>query len=100
MATPSQTRALKNYRKRLDQRGMSRFEVLGLSSDRELIRSVAKRLAEDADGAGELRASLRRHGHSESPKRGGILAALRRSPLVGADLNFDRPVLDSRQIEL
>lgn len=26
----------------------------------------------------------------EPPKKGGILAALRRSPLVGADLNFTR----------
>jgi hypothetical protein len=28
---------------------------------------------------------------SEPPKKGGILAALRRSPLVGVDLNLARP---------
>jgi hypothetical protein len=48
MGSTSQTRALKNYRKRLYQRGMARFEVLGLSTDRELIRSLARRLAENS----------------------------------------------------
>jgi hypothetical protein len=47
MSNPSQKRAINNYRKRLNQRGMARFEVLGLDADRELIRSVAKRLADD-----------------------------------------------------
>jgi len=31
------------------------------------------------------------HGFGEPPNRGGILSALRRSPLVGADLNLKRP---------
>jgi len=47
MSTTPQKRALKNYRKRLNQRGMARFEVLGLDGDRDLIRSLAKRLASD-----------------------------------------------------
>ena len=34
----------------------------------------------------------------ETPKRGGILAALRRSPLVGADLDLTRSREKSRQI--
>jgi len=46
MSDTSQKRALNNYRKRLNQRGMARFEVLGLDTDRELIRSLARRLAE------------------------------------------------------
>lgn len=45
MRTTPQKRALKNSRKRLNQRGMARFEVLGLDGDRDLIRSLAKRLA-------------------------------------------------------
>ena len=50
-STP-QKRALNNYRKRLKQRGMARFEVLGLDGDRDLIRSLANRLAcADADSA-------------------------------------------------
>jgi hypothetical protein len=33
-------------------------------------------------------------------KKGGILAALRSSPLVGADLNLARPRIDGRKVEL
>ncbi|MGD0737644.1 MAG: hypothetical protein ABR976_21130 [Terracidiphilus sp.] len=100
MGTSSQTRALTNYRKRLNQRGMARFEVLGLSTDRELIRSVARKLADDSAEAAELRASVHRHIMTEPSKKGGILAALRRSPLVGADLKFTRPVIDGRKVDL
>ena len=42
----SQKRAIKNYRSRLSKRGLARFEVLGLTADRGLIRSLARRLAE------------------------------------------------------
>jgi hypothetical protein len=52
MSTTPQRRALNNYRKRLNQRGMARFEVLGLDGDRDLIRSLARRLA------GELRSEF------------------------------------------
>src|ERR1700730_7247603 len=47
--TPQQ-RELKNYRNRLNERGMARYEVLGLKADRDLIRSLAKRLAEHVRG--------------------------------------------------
>jgi hypothetical protein len=99
METTSQTRALKNYRKRLNQRGMARFEVLGLSADRELIRSLARRLAENNPEAAEIRASIRQ-ASAEPLRKGGILAALRRSPLVGADLNLVRPRIDGRKVSL
>jgi hypothetical protein len=92
-------RALKNYRKRLNQRGMARFEVLGLSTDRELIRSLARMLAENDAEAAKIRASLR-HISEEPVKKGGILAALRRSPLVGADLNLVRPRIDVRRVDI
>jgi hypothetical protein len=99
MGSTSQMRALKNYRKRLNQRGMSRFEVLGLSTDRELIRSLARSLADNSPEATKIRAALRKD-LVELVKKGGILAALRRSPLVGADLNLSRPRIDGRRIEL
>jgi hypothetical protein len=99
MGSTSQTRALKNYRKRLYLRGMARFEVLGLDSDRELIRSLARRLADNSLEATAIRASLGQVS-SHPYKRGGILAALRRSPLVGADLNLTRPRIDGRKVEL
>lgn len=99
MAITAQKRAIKNYRKRLERRGMGRFEVLGLNRDRELIRALAKKLAEDGEEANQIRAQVE-HSVSDAPKKGGILAALRRSPLVGAELNIVRPVETGRKIEL
>jgi hypothetical protein len=100
MSTTPQKHALKRYRRRLHQRGMARFEVLGLDADRELIRSLAKRLAgEDSDSA-RIRATVRRTISGKQPKVGGILNALRRSPLVGADLDLSRPMTPGRKIEL
>src|SRR5258708_11098523 len=84
VASTSQKRAIKNYRKRLSERGVARFEVLGLDADRELIRSLAKRLAEDGPDATRIRSAMRRTISCEPPRQGGILAALRRSPLVRA----------------
>ena len=100
MGSTSQTRAVKNYRNRLTQSGMARFEVLGLSTDRELIRSLARRLADNSPEATEIRASMHRKITAQPLKKGGILAALRRSPLVGAELNLARPRIDGRKVEL
>jgi hypothetical protein len=100
MSSTSQTRALKNYRSRLNQRGIARFEVLGLSTDRDLIRSLARRLADNSSEAQEIRASIHRRIAADPLKKGGILAALRRSPLVGADLNLIRPRIPGRKVDL
>lgn len=100
MSDTSQKRALHNYRKRLNQRGMARFEVLGLDADRELIRSLARRLADNGPDSARIRATVRRTVAGEPPSKGGILSALRRSPLVGADLNLKRPVTAGRKVDL
>jgi hypothetical protein len=96
----SQRRAIENYRSRLSERGLARFEVLGLGSDRDLIRTLARRLAEGGPGATQLRAALHRSLAGEPPRTGGVLAALRRSPLVGADLNLARPREEGRDVEM
>jgi hypothetical protein len=96
----SQKRALKNYRKRLLQRGMARFEVLGLDADRELIRTLARRLADEGPDSVQIRAALRCTISGEEPRKGGILSALRRSPLVGADLNLTRRAGAARKVDL
>ena len=75
---------------------MTRSKVLGLDADRDLIRSLAKRLAHDAK---RIRAAVSRTIASERPKKGGILAALRRSPLVGADLNLARSHEAGRKVD-
>ena len=100
MSNASQKRAIRNYRKRLGERGMARFEVLGLDADRELVRSLARRLAEGGPEAARIRATVGRSIAGEPPRKGGILAARRRSPLVGADLNLARPREPGRKIEL
>ena len=96
----SQKRAIQNYRSRLGKRGLARFEVLGRDADRDLIRSLARRLAEDSAEASRLRAVVRQSIVAEPPKKGGILAALRRSPLVGADLDLTRPRDAGRKVRI
>jgi hypothetical protein len=96
----SQKRAIQNYRARLNERGLARFEVLGRDADRDLIRSLARRLAEDGPDASRLRAAVNQTIAGEPPKKGGILAALRRSPLVGADLDLTRPREEGRKVQI
>jgi hypothetical protein len=79
---------------------MARFEVLGLDADRDLIRSLARRLADNGPDSARIRATVRRAVSEEPPRKGGILNALRRSPLVGADLNLKRPVVAGRKVQL
>ncbi len=100
MGSTAQARAVNNYRKRLNRRGMARFEVLGLKKDRELVRAVARRLAGNGPEAEELRASVREKIAPDTRKKGGIYEALRRSPLVGANLNLKRPFVKPRKIDL
>ena len=100
MRETSQKRALKNYRNRLSRRGMARFEVLGLDADRALIRSLARRLAENDSDATRIRATVKRTIAGEPPKKGGIVDALRRSPLAGADLDVSRSVAHGRKVDL
>ncbi len=96
----SQKRAIQNYRSRLGERGLARFEVLGRDADRALIRSLARRLAEDGPEASRLRAAVRQTIAGEPPRKGGVLAALRRSPLVGADLDLTRPREEGRKVRI
>ena len=100
MSNTAQKRALRNYRSRLTERGIARFEVLGLDADRDLIRSLARRLAEDGPDAKRIRATVGRTIAGELPRKGGILEALRRSPLVGADLEFSRSQGIGRKVDL
>jgi hypothetical protein len=100
VSSSSQKRALRNYRKRLSARGMARFEVVGLRGDRELIRSLARRLAGNNEDARRARSAVSQTIAAGPPKKGGILAALRRSPLVGADLELTRLVTHGRKVDL
>lgn len=99
MPSSSQRRAIAAHRHRLAERGLGRFEVRGLDADKALIRRLARRLAAGDEAADALRAELARRfagGAGEPPRTGGILAALRRSPLVGAELRLEREVVSGR----
>ena len=100
MASSSQKRAIQSYRDRLSKRGMARFEVLGLDADRELIRSLAKRLAKNDAEAKTVRATISKTISDKHSSRGNILGALRRSPLVGADLSLKRSRDAGRKVDL
>ncbi|MBB5063724.1 hypothetical protein [Granulicella mallensis] len=100
MSNTAQKRAIKNYRTRLRKRGVARFEVLGLEADRDLIRSLAKRLAQDDPEANRIRVEVTRTVADTPRKKGGILAALRRSPLVGVELEVERPFDSGRKVDL
>jgi len=90
----SQKRAIENYRSRLTQRGLARFEVLGRHADRDLIRSLVRKLAS------HLRAVVSRTLAGEPPRKGGILKALLASPVADAGLDLKRPREVGRKIDL
>jgi hypothetical protein len=100
MGSVAQKRAVQNYRASLAERGLSRFEIIARERDRELIRNLAKQLAEDGPEADRLRKAIGAPSAAAVPEVGGIYEALRRSPLVGASLVFKRPRGHGRKVDL
>jgi hypothetical protein len=100
MGNIAQKKAVENYRARQASRGVSRFEIQALESDRSLLRVLARKLAVESSEAIELRAKVTRAISGESPKKGGILAAFRRSPMVGANLDLTRSTETGRKVDL
>ncbi|WP_445219744.1 hypothetical protein ACKWRH_06190 [Bradyrhizobium sp. Pa8] len=100
MSKSAQKRAIENYRSRLTKRGIVRFELQALETDRDLIRVLARKLSEEGPEAGDLRRTVQQAVSGVPPKPGGILNALRRSPLVGADLDLTRPREEGRKVDL
>lgn len=85
-----QRRALNNDRKPLNKSALARFEVFELDTDRDLIRSLARILSSNGPESACIDAVARGKISAEPAKRGGIIKVLRRSPLVGANLDFGR----------
>lgn len=100
MGQSSQRRAIDNYRRRLAERGMTRFEVIGRETDREVIRAVARRLAEGGPEADRLRAAVKQAISAEAPRKGGIVKALLASPLAGSELDLWRPRENGRETDI
>jgi hypothetical protein len=100
MGGSAQAKAVGDYRKRLEKRGIARFEVLGLKKDRELVRAVARKLAENTPEAEGIRASVREKVTPEAREKGGLLKMLRNSPLMGIELNLARKRVRPRKVDL
>ena len=100
MSDAAQKRAIRNYRARLARRGLTRFEIMARESDRELIRALARRLAGEGPEAQKVRSAVKTAVSGKAPKPGNILTALRRSPMVGADLDLSRPREKGRKVDL
>lgn len=99
MTRSSQSRAVANYRNRLAERGLVRFEVTGREADRELVRALARHLAEGGPAADRLRLAVTQ-GVSGAPRKGGIVRALLASPLAGSGIDLGRPREDGRATDL
>lgn len=100
MASRAQKRAITQYRSRQTGRGIVRFELQALEADRDLLRALARKLVEPGPEAEQVRRSVQQAVSGEPREPGGILAALRRSPLVGADLDLTRPRVAGRTLDL
>jgi hypothetical protein len=100
VSNSAQKRAIKNYRSRLTKRGIVRFELQAFETDRDLIRTLARKLIEEGPEAGHVRRTVQQALSGEPAEPGGILTALRRSPLVGADLDLTRPREEGREVDL
>lgn len=74
--------------KRAHKSGFARIHVMAPAADRDLIRALARRLTEAGPDADAVRATVQTAIKAPTPATGGILAALRRSPLVAADLDL------------
>ena len=67
-----------------------------MENDRDMIRSLAKRLAKGGSEADRIRTQI----NDALDGKGGIVAALLRSPLVGAVLDLTRDRVPPRDIDL
>lgn len=72
----------------------------GLETDRELIRTLARRLAKGGPASIPMRATVNLLVAAGAPLKGRILMALRRSPLADADLQISRERAAGRKIDL
>ncbi len=100
MSKSSQQRAIANFRNRLAEKGLVRFEVTGRDSDRELVRTVARRLAEGGPESDRLRSVVNQTISGGLPRKGSIVQALLASPLIGSELDLTRPREEGRKVDI
>ena len=72
---------------------------MALGTGRKLLRVRARLLAKEGPEADRARTEVIALVAGNPPMPGGILAAPRRSPLVGADLDLSRPRVEGRKVD-
>lgn len=97
MSGATRRRAPRHHRSHPIKGGTARFAVQGLETDRELIRTLARRLAEGGPASISIRATVSQLITAGGSPKGRILTALRRSPLADADLQISRERLAGRR---
>jgi hypothetical protein len=100
VTSAAQKKAIKNHRKKLLGRGLSRFEVQGRITDKQLLRDLARKLAEDSSEAANVRKAVESAVTESNENEGGIWQALRRSPLVASAVEFERLRAEPRELDL
>ncbi len=100
MSKSSQQRAPADVRDRLAKQGLVRFEVTGRDSERELVRALARRLAEGGPGSDRLRDAMKQSVGGETPQKSGILKEILASPLIRSELEIAHPVEEGRKVDL
>lgn len=100
MTSNAQRKAVRKHRERMQRIGLGRFEVQGRLSDKQLLRALAKKLAENGADAARVRQALAGAVAAAPEEKGALWAALRRSPLVGAQIDFGRVRGKPREIQL
>ncbi len=97
----STTRRVASRHRKLATSGVKRVEVTIPAQDAELMRKVAALLRAGGDQAGRVRKTLSPLVRTRVASSGSDLAAFfRNSPLVGAELEFERDKSPGRPIDL
>ena len=102
MSNDKSSQTVKNLNGGIPEPGLICFDVVGLALDRELIRLLAQRPSKPGTEATRLRLLLSQAVSGAPSEKGGILSALRNSPLVGAAVDIDatRRVAPDRKVDL
>ena len=100
MSGTAQKKAVQSHRERLAERGIVRFELKARQDDRDLLRGLAHKLAEEGPEADDLRRSMRESIRKRPGRKGGILATFLKSPFAGSDLDLSHPLDPGRAIDL
>jgi hypothetical protein len=72
MSETIRRRTPRNYQSRPMKRGIARFVVQGLETDRELIKTLARRLAEGGPASIAIRATVSQLIVAGGPPKGGF----------------------------